>query len=125
MSDAMKVTTVRMPVDLYEKVKEHADSQGISISDVVRDAVVTVHDKQERLSEKEIQMYSALLQQIQIKDEQIEHLHQLLAMEKKTAFEVLENFNRAQLQLEDLRQKRTLWQRVKSVFVPISMEESN
>ena len=59
-----------------------------------------------------------LLQQIQIKDEQIEHLHQLLAMEKKTASEVLEHFDRAQLQLEDLRNKRTMWQRIKTVFAP-------
>ena len=116
MSEAMKVTTVRMPVELHEKVKEHADSQGLSISDVVRDAVVTAYDNQEKSDSKEIQMYSALLQQIQIKDEQIEHLHQLLAMEKKTASEVLEHFDRAQLQLEDLRNKRTMWQRIKAVF---------
>ena len=110
------MTTVRMPVVLYEKLKEHADSQGISISDVVRDAVLTVYDNQGQSNPNEIQMYSALLQQIKIKDEQIEHLHQLLAMEKKTAFEVLENFNRAQLQLEDLRKKRKMWQRIKAVF---------
>jgi hypothetical protein len=40
-------------------------------------------------------------------------------MEKKTAFEVLENFNRAQLQREDLRTKRTMWKRIKAVFAPI------
>lgn len=112
----MKVTTVRMPVELYEKVKEHADSQGFSISDLVRDAVVAKYDNRKQSNQNEIQMYSALLQQIQIKDEQIEHLHQLLAMEKKAASEALERFDRAQLQLEDLRKKRTVWQRIKAVF---------
>jgi len=50
MSDAMKVTTVRMPVELYEKVKENAEKQGLSISDAVRDAVVAMYDDQRTLA---------------------------------------------------------------------------
>lgn len=120
MSDAMKVTTVRMPVELYEKVKENAEKQGLSISDAVRDAVVAMYDDQKGANQNEIQMYSAILQQIEVKDEQIEHLHQLLAMEKKAAsdaLERLERFDRAQLQLEDMRKSRKMWQRIKAVFV--------
>ena len=132
----VKMVTVRMPLPLYEKVKTDAESEGASISDVVRDAVVTRYEKpiphaaqtyedyiqpvkqlcdtiSNQLQVKDQQLNVQLQakdEQLKTKDQQIDQLHQLLAMKEKA-------FEKANLQLEDLRQGRGVWRRIKGVFV--------
>lgn len=137
-----KMVTVRMPLELYDKVKDDAESQGASISDVVREAVVRLY---ENPVPKAVQMYEDYIQpvkelcdtlsgqletkdrqfqaqleakeqQLQTKDQQIDQLHQLLAMKEKSISEAMAQLNRATLQLDDLRQSRTMWQRIKAAF---------
>ena len=140
----VKMVTVRMPLALYDKIKTDAESRSASISDVIRDAVVKRYEsprqddtpayeqyiqpveqvfqtlsKQLEIKDEQLKtQLAAKTEQIQTKDQQIDQLHQLLAMKEKSVDEALAQLNRANLQLEDLRKPRTMWQKVKATFVP-------
>ncbi len=50
-------------------------------------------------------------------EQQNNRLTQLLAMEQQNVGTLSQQLDRAHLQLEDMRQRRTVWQRIKAVFV--------
>ena len=110
MSNQIKTIGVKVPLEFYEKIKMHANSHSISISDFIRDAMEGRLNGGQQSSNEVKPAFDALTGQLQIKDEQIEHLHQLLAMKEKAAMEQT-------LMLEDMR-NRSLWRRVKMVFAP-------
>lgn len=121
MLDNTKYLGLRVPTEIAEKIKECADSQGLSISDLMRQAIDVVLENRKQSSHKSASGVSEMLEevrlslktfqeQLQAKDQQISQLHQLLALSEKA-------FERAQLQLEDLRKRQSVWQRIKAVFV--------
>jgi hypothetical protein len=134
----VKMVTVRMPLQLYNQVKNDADSRNASISDVVREAVVRRYEEPvpdddnyiqpvkdlcealtKQLQTKDQQLHIQLEkqeQQLGTKDEQIQQLHQLLAMKEKSVEEALTQLNRAYLQIEQMRPPRTIWQKLKATF---------
>ena len=51
------------------------------------------------------------------KDKQIDHLTQVVAMSQKNIGALTEQLDDSRQMIEDMRQRRTVWQRLKGVFV--------
>jgi flagellar biosynthesis chaperone FliJ len=118
MNENFKNASVRVSVKLYERISEYANSKGISISDVFRngaenfiDAIETDRTNVETDPAGIEQVIATLREELGEKNKQIEHLHQLLAMQSKTASVLTEQMD-AMKQLEDLRQSRPWWRRL-------------
>ena len=60
---------------------------------------------------------SHLREQFARSDEQIDHLTQVVAMSQKNIGALTEQLDDSRQMIEDMRQRRTVWQRVKAVFV--------
>ena len=128
MSNEIKTIGVKVPIEFYVKIKEYADSNGVSISDFIRDAMARrLNGNQQSSNEASNdvkQMFDSFGEQLRIKDEQIEQLHQLLAMKEKTTANLTEEriiiksqLEHANLQLEYLQNRLTVWQKLKTFFV--------
>ena len=64
---------------------------------------------------------SPLREQFARSDEQIDHLTQVVAMSQKNIGALTEQLDDSRQLIEDMRQRRTVWQRVKGVFVAESV----
>ena len=90
----------RINDSLYNRMKEAAESQNMTLSDIVRESVAHWLDNNGNLSHEIAQETVELLkQQLQTKDEHISQLHQLVAMSQKHSDDLL----------EDLRKPRSWW----------------
>jgi len=54
---------------------------------------------------------------LKIKDEQIERLHQLLAIKEKTTIDLMKERKAIETQLDNLRNRQTAWQKLKAMFI--------
>ena len=124
----LKTLGIRVAPEYYNSVRSYAKSHNLSLSDAIRNAldssmqIDSTEPKTEQIMLKEVSttFQTALVsveKQLEQKDQQIEQLHQLLAMKEKSVDETLAQLNRANLQLEDLRKPQTMWQRMKATFV--------
>ena len=64
---------------------------------------------------------SHLREQLVRRDEQIDHFQQIVAMSQKNIGALTEQLDDSRQMIEDMRQRRTVWQRLKAVFVVESM----
>ena len=112
----MKQFCVRVNEELYEKVRQRAETSGIKLSDFLRDAIIKACEESDADAMQSHNVIPVLENQLAAKDEQIAHLHQLLAMGGKERERLAEQLQRTNLQLEDLRKPQTAWQRIKAVF---------
>ena len=55
--------------------------------------------------------------QLESRDEQVDHLTQVVAMSQKNIGALTEQLLDSRQMIEDMRQRRTVWQRLKAVFV--------
>lgn len=115
---------LRVSPELHEKIRQYADAQGLSISDFIRASV------KRSLNETHLdnnQMLNILHAQLQEKDLQLERAQKLLEQSDEararsdTIIMQLTQLNRAHLQLEDMRKRRNVWQRIKAVFATESV----
>ena len=60
---------------------------------------------------------SHLREQLTRRDEQIDHFQQIVAMSQKNIGALTEQLDDSRQMIEDMRQRRTVWQRLKGVFV--------
>ena len=60
---------------------------------------------------------SHLREQLTRRDEQIDHFQQIVAMSQKNIGALTEQLSDSRQMIEDMRQRRTVWQRLKAVFV--------
>ena len=60
---------------------------------------------------------SHLREQLARRDEQIDHFQQIVAMSQKNIGALTEQLDDSRQMIEDMRQRRTVWQRLKGVFV--------
>ena len=60
---------------------------------------------------------SHLREQLVRRDEQIDHFQQIVAMSQKNIGALTEQLDDSRQMIEDMRQRRTVWQRLKAVFV--------
>ena len=103
----MPVASTRVSDEFYERVKDEAVSQHISVSDFIRqaietavdDSLQTVNKSKDAFSEQTLDVIRSELEQ---KNEQISQLHQLVAMSQKHSEDLTK-------QLEDGRQRRSWW----------------
>jgi antitoxin component of RelBE/YafQ-DinJ toxin-antitoxin module len=96
----------RVETELYDQATEKAKTEGISLSDLIRKSVsqyVQNGSSPSHTSEQDKETVGAFVRQLETKDEQIQQLHQLLAMGHQER-------DRLTLQIEDLRHKRYWWQ---------------
>ena len=108
-----KNASIRMTIEFFERIQTAAKIQSLSVSDYIRDAVEQVlqnaeHDIEQRSTDIEREAFRTLQTQLETKDEQIDHLQQLLAVSQKSIQQLAEQNH---LLLEDTR-KRTWWKRI-------------
>lgn len=99
MSNKDKYVGFRISEDTYEEIRLQAEREEITVSDFVRKSVQQCLSgvKQNEKHESHI-----VEQQLEKKDEQIEHLHQLLAIAQS-------NLQREQKALEDFKSRSLPW----------------
>lgn len=111
MANGVKLIGYKADIDNYKKVKKYADQKGLSISDLLREAVkhFLTEDKHTTNEDKQILTeLETVKQQLEVKDEQISELHQLLAMKEN-------NMDTMVKQLQDMR-NRSVWTRIKNAI---------
>ena len=108
-----KNASIRMTIEFFERIQTAAKIQSLSVSDYIRDAVEQVlqnaeHDVEQRSTDIEREAFRTLQTQLETKDEQIDHLQQLLAVSQKSIQQLAEQ---NQFLLEDTR-RRTWWKQI-------------
>ena len=71
----------------------------------------------ERLLQEKDARIAHLESQLERRDEQVDHLTQVVAMSQKNIGALTEQLDDSRQMIEDMRQRRTVWQRLKAVFV--------
>tara|TARA_B100001013_G_C24487380_1_gene393760 strand:+ start:141 stop:494 length:354 start_codon:yes stop_codon:yes gene_type:complete len=115
MSNEVKLIGFKASIDLQEDLRKHAESLDLSVSAYLRRVV---EKSLTGVKPTETEEFILIKEQIKIKDEQldekgkqIDHLHQIVAMQQKTIESVTEKNN---LLLES--KTRSLWGRLIGSF---------
>ncbi len=118
----MRQINIRVDDELYENARDKAHELGVSLSDLIRNAVQQVcsndtADTDEQDGGISRTVLEMIQHQLSTKDthidklhQQADQLHQLIAMGHKER-------DRLSHQLSDMREQKTVWQRLKAVFV--------
>jgi len=124
--------TIRMSASLHEWFKAYAKRMNTSMSmlvigyiqelqqtkaspsDASYEPKHTAYEQQLERADSEVQH---LREQLTEKDNQINHSQQIAAMSQKNIGALTEQLDDSRQMIEDMRQRRTVWQRVKGVFV--------
>ena len=139
MSNEVKMVGYKATIKEYEEIKSQAKKRGISLSALLRLAVrgilnstdLKLEDRSEKdrialekqlgRADSEVQHLREQLtekdNQLSRKDEQIDHTHQVVAMSQKNIGALTEQLDDSRQMIEDMRQRRTVWQRIRGVFV--------
>ena len=106
----MKQFSFRVADKLYEKAQNLAARQDVSLSDFLRNAVRVAcaardaAETQRNSGETQLaELVQTLREELATKNQQIDQLHQLVAMAQKSADEWVGQLKRSQAQLEDMR----------------------
>ena len=122
MSNEVKLIGFKASIDLQEDLRKHAESLDLSVSAylrrVVEKSLTEIKPDANSVKPTETEEFILIKEQIKIKDEQldekgkqIDHLHQIVAMQQKTIESVTEKNN---LLLES--KTRSLWSRLIGSF---------
>ena len=122
MSNEVKLIGFKASIDLQEDLRKHAESLDLSVSAylrrVVEKSLTEIKPDANSVKPTETEEFILIKEQIKIKDEQldekgkqIDHLHQIVAMQQKTIESVTEKNN---LLLES--KTRSLWGRLIGSF---------
>jgi len=124
--------TIRMSASLHEWFKAYAKRMNTSMSmlvigyiqelqqtkaspsDASYEPKHTAYEQQLERADSEVQH---LREQLTEKDNQINHSQQIAAMSQKNIGALTEQLDDSRQMIEDMRQRRTVWQRLKGVFV--------
>ena len=124
MSNGIKTIGMKVSAEYHQKIKEKADSQGLSISDFIRDAVEyrfnEVQPPSEGLARVPTEVQQVLedyRHQLMVKDDQIKQTSEARSRSDMIIMQLTQQLDRANLQLEDMRERKTVWRRLKAVFV--------
>ena len=134
--------TIRMSASLHEWFKAYAKRMNTSMSmlvigyiqelqqtkaspsDASYEPKHTAYEQQLERADSEVQHLREQLtekdNQLARRDEQIDHFQQIAAMSQKNIGALTEQLDDSRQLIEDMRHRRTVWQRVKAVFVPAS-----
>ena len=135
---------IRINTKLYEWIKEYAQRMNTNASAVVKSYFDTLraedgHTLDEPLDARKqsaevqrlVELNEERANQIQHlrdqltekdnqlvrRDEQIDHFQQIVAMSQKNIGALTEQLSDSRQLIEDMRQRKTVWQRLKAVFV--------
>ncbi len=132
MSNEVKMVGYKATIKEYEEIKSQAKKRGVSLSALLRLAVrgilngadLKLEDRSEKdriALEKQLERADSevqhLREQLTEKDNQINHIQQIVAMSQKNIGALTEQLDDSRQMIEDMRQRRTVWQRLKGVFV--------
>lgn len=127
MSNEIKLVGFRAQIQYHEKIKAHADAIGMSVSDFLRDAVEQALNGVKSGVKSD---FAVLEKQLDVKDQQIADLSRQLedgsrrheqtqrgseeAAKRSDMLlaQMTQQLDRSQLQLEDMRRRRSWWQRL-------------
>ena len=125
----MKNMCVKVDVELYEQVRENAKSMRMSLSDFMRDVLMKStcnpngENKQndlpshEHLHEENMRLHD-MLERKETRNENLENeLTESSKRHDTIVMQLTQQLDRVHLQLEDMRHRKTVWQRIRSVFV--------
>ena len=122
MSNEIKLVGFRAPIAYHEKIKTHADSTGLSISDFLRDAVehalngvksdvksdLTLLEKQFDVKDRQIEDLSRQLEDGNRRHEETQRASEEAAKRSDMLLaQMTQQLDRTQLQLEDMRNRQT------------------
>ena len=135
MSHKSNFISTRIDNTLHQQVQTYLDKHSVSMSDFLRTAIenmllIEITDSAQPITNR-TQALSVLESQLAAKDtiieqlqsenahlrEQENHLTQVIAMSQKNIGALTEQLDDSRQLIEDMRQRRTVWQRVKGVFV--------
>ena len=132
MSNEVKMVGYKATIKEYEEIKSQAKKRGVSLSALLRLAVrgilngadLKLEDRSEKdriALEKQLERADSevqhLREQLTEKDNQINHIQQIVAMSQKNIGALTEQLDDSRQMIEDMRQRRTVWQLLKGVFV--------
>lgn len=104
----MRQFNVRVQDDLYEQARVAAEVKGITLSDFIRDSV-----SQACRNGDAPYVLDLLRDELSHKNEQIDHLHQLLAIQSKTTAALTEQLDAHRALIEDMRRRKPpVWKRI-------------
>ena len=135
MSHKSNFISTRIDNTLHQQVQTYLDKHSVSMSDFLRTAIenmllIEITDSAQPITNR-TQALSVLESQLAAKDtiieqlqsenahlrEQENHLTQVIAMSQKNIGALTEQLDDSRQLIEDMRQRRTVWQRLKGVFV--------
>ena len=116
MSTKMQNINIRISPEFHERLTQGAKELGMTQSDFVRTSVEhMLEGNSSGATQNDAQTRHILDRQLQEKDVQIERMQVALGEQSQRHDTIVMQFTqqlyRAQLQIEDLRQKRSWWQR--------------
>ena len=120
MDGKPKHISVRVTPALYDQIQAKAEASGEKVAEFVRNHLRQICHQTEatpQASPDSPDVVDALCHQLTAKDEQINHLTQVVAMSQKNIAALTEQLDDSRQMIEDMRQRRTVWQRLKGVFV--------
>ena len=120
-----KLTGTQIDGRWYVEI-ENTDALKMSpdVPQMSSDALAETQSLREQLqrADSEIQhLREQFGEQLTRKDEQIDHFQQIVAMSQKNIGALTEQLDDSRQMIEDMRLRRTVWQRLKAVFVSESV----
>ncbi len=97
----MRQFNVRVPDDLYEQARVQSEAKGVTLSDFIRESV-----SQACRNGDAPEVLDLLRDELSHKNEQIDHLHQLLAIQSKTTAALTEQLDAHRALIEDMRRRK-------------------
>lgn len=113
----MKMISVRVDDELHAMVAAKAKETQATLADYVR---ATLHASCTQQQAARDETLDVLKEQLHVKDTQLECTQQIAAMAQANVQQLTQQLSRVQLALEDAS-RRSVWKRLKSVFVPESV----
>jgi len=117
MDGKLKHISVRVTLALYDQIQAKAEASGEKVAEFVRNHLRQICHQAKATPQVSPDVTEALCLQLTAKDEQIDHTHQVVAMSQKNIGALTEQLDDSRQMIEDMRQRRTVWQRIRGVFV--------
>ena len=119
MSVNQKSFTVRVSDEIYQSASDKAKDLNVSLTELVRASVVQFCTQSEISDESDGANQQLVLQQLENKDQQIDQLHQLLAMQAKTNASLSEEISSTRKLIDDLarpKPSKSVWGKISAIF---------
>ncbi len=101
---------------LHTNNEHHLSTNGVHLHTEIEHLKSIICEKDKQLADKDAR-FEDFREQLSRRDEQIDHFQQIVAMSQKNIGALTEQLSDSRQLIEDMRQRKTVWQRLKAVFV--------